>query len=123
MKKSTDLSSALLRRSFIAALAGAPLAARRSVIVDSHMHVWANDIATFPFAHPYDPNFKAPPVAGTFEMLTEEMDRHEINHAVLVQVIYYGWDNRYVAHCVKREPKRFRAQGLIDPTGPDVAAS
>ena len=80
------------------------------------MHVWTNDVAHFPFAHPYDSNFKPPPVAGTVEMLLDEMDQHAIGYAVLVQVIYYGWDNRYVAHCVKRHPRRFRAQGLIDPT-------
>ena len=76
----------------------------------------------FPFAHPYDSNFKPPPVAGTVEMLLDEMDQHAIGYAVLVQVIYYGWDNAYVAHCVKRHPQRFRVQGLIDPTDPEVAS-
>ena len=41
--------------------------------------------------------------------------------AILVQVIYYGWDNRYVAHCLKQHPRRFRAHGLIDPTDPEVS--
>lgn len=85
------------------------------------MHVWSDDPARFPFAHPYDPKFKLPKIAATVEMLLEEMDRFGITHCVLVQVIYYGWDNRYVAHCVKAHPKRFRAQGLIDPTDPKVA--
>jgi len=110
------------RRAFLAALAATPLASPRSLVVDTHMHVWANDVERFPFAHPYDPNFKPPPVAGSVEMLLEEMDRYAINYAVLVQVIYYGWDNRYVAYCVKRHPQRFRAQGLIDPTDPQVAS-
>jgi predicted TIM-barrel fold metal-dependent hydrolase len=54
-------------------------------------------------------------------MLLEDMDRSECTHAVLVQVIYHGWDNRYVADCVRRYPDRFRAHGLIDPTDPGVA--
>jgi predicted TIM-barrel fold metal-dependent hydrolase len=115
-------SDAISRRAFLAALAAAPLAAPRSPVVDTHMHVWTNDVAHFPFAHPYDSNFKPPPVAGTVEMLLEEMDQHAIGYAVLVQVIHYGWDNAYVAHCVKRHPQRFRAQGLIDPTDPQVAS-
>ena len=49
------------------------------------------------------------------------MDRHAVDGAVLVQVIYYGWDNRYLAECLKRHPRRFRAQGLIDPTDAKVA--
>jgi predicted TIM-barrel fold metal-dependent hydrolase len=36
-------------------------------------------------------------------------------------VIYHGWDNRYVAHCLKAHPRRFRGQGLIDPTDAKVA--
>ena len=113
---------AISRRSFLAVLATAPLAAPRSPVVDTHMHVWTNDVAHFPFAHPYDSDFKPPPVAGTVEMLLEEMNANAIDYTVLVQVIYYGWDNAYVAHCVKRHPQRFRAQGLIDPTDPQVAS-
>jgi predicted TIM-barrel fold metal-dependent hydrolase len=117
----TGKPDSISRRAFLAALAAAPLAAPRSPVVDTHMHVWTNDVDRFPFAHPYDPNFKPPPAAGTVEMLVAEMDRYAIDYAVLVQVIYYGWDNAYVADCVKRYPQRFRAQGLIDPTDPDVA--
>jgi predicted TIM-barrel fold metal-dependent hydrolase len=82
------------------------------------MHVWSADAARFPFAHPYEPSFQAPPVAGTVEMLVEEMDSFGVDHAVLVQVIYHGWDNGYVAECVKKHPRRFRAHGLIDPLDP-----
>lgn len=121
MREFTTIHDPVSRRAFLAALTAAPLAARRSPVVDTHMHVWTNDVKQFPFAHPYDSSFKPPPIAGSAEMLLDEMDRNAIDYAVLVQVIYYGWDNRYVAHCVKRHPSRFRAQGLIDPTDPDVA--
>src|SRR5262249_45706889 len=33
----------------------------------------------------------------------------------------HGWDNRYLFHCLKAYPERFRGQGLIDPTDPKVA--
>jgi len=122
MKVANPTPVSISRRAFLAALSVAPLAVPRSQVVDTHMHVWTNDVERFPFAHPYDPNFKRPAVAGTVEMLLDEMDRFAIGHAVLVQVIYYGWDNRYVAHCVKRHPRRFCAQGLIDPTDPQVAS-
>jgi predicted TIM-barrel fold metal-dependent hydrolase len=116
-------TNSISRRTFLGLLGAAPLAAatKRTVVVDAHMHVWTNDAARFPFAHPTDANFKPPPIAGTVELLIEEMDRHAIDFAVLVQVIYYGWDNRYVADCLRRYPGRFRAQGLIDPTDADVA--
>ena len=90
-------------------------------VVDTHMHVWSGDPTRFPFAHPYNVDFSPPEIAGTMEMLLEEMDSYGISHAVLVQVIHHGWDNRYVAHCLRTHPTRFRAQGLIDPTDPQVA--
>jgi len=62
--------------------------------------------------------FKPPKTAGTAELLLKEMDASGVSHCVLVQVIYHGWDNRYVAHCLKAHPKRFRGQGLIEPDRP-----
>lgn len=113
------------RRALLAGLSAAAVTTRSvsesASIVDSHMHVWSADSARFPFAHPYERSFKPPSIAGTMELLLEEMDAFGIEFAVLVQVIYYGWDNRYIAHCAKAERRRFRAQGLIDPTDPERA--
>ena len=103
------------------ALAAQAAPAARSPIIDTHMHVWASDAKRYPFPHPYMPDFKLPPHEGTVEMLIEDMDRHGCTHAVLVQVIYHGWDNTYVADCVRRYPDRLKAHGLIDPTDPKVA--
>jgi predicted TIM-barrel fold metal-dependent hydrolase len=90
-------------------------------IIDTHMHVWANNPLRYPFFHPYVKDFKSPLHEATVEMLMEDMDRHGCTHSVLVQVIYHGWDNAYVADCVKLNPERLRAHGLIDPTDPKVA--
>jgi predicted TIM-barrel fold metal-dependent hydrolase len=90
-------------------------------IIDSHMHVWSDDLTRFPFAHPYEANFKPPKIPASLEILVKEMDEHKIDRCVLVQTIYHGWDNRYLVHCLKAEPKRFKGQGLIDPTDPKVA--
>lgn len=94
---------------------------KRPPVIDVHMHVWSGDPVRFPFAHPYNPKFVAPKIAATVELLVEEMNKNGIDQCVLVQTISHGWDNRYLAHCVKTNPKRFRGQGLIDPTDPKVA--
>jgi predicted TIM-barrel fold metal-dependent hydrolase len=124
MAVSTRTAHEVTRRAFLTQLAAVPLTAAsarlRAPVIDTHLHVWTNDTARFPFSHPNDRNFKPPAIAGTVEMALEEMDRHDVGNAVLVQVIYYGWDNRYLAECLQRHPRRFRAQGLIDPTAPDV---
>lgn len=90
-------------------------------VIDTHMHVWAEAGSRYPFPHPYQPDFKEPPTGGTLEMLIADMDAHGCTHSVLVQVIYHGWDNAYVADCVKKHPDRLKAHGLIDPTDPKVA--
>lgn len=94
----------------------------RRVIIDTHMHVWSDDPVRFPFAHPYDPKYTPPKIPASVDRVVKEMDEHGVSHCVLVQTINHGWDNRYLAHCLKAHPKRFRGQALIDPTGPDVAA-
>lgn len=106
-----------------ATFAGAaePQGAAKPLIIDAHMHVWSGDPVRFPFAHPYDPKFKPPKIAATVELLLQEMDQAGVTHCVLVQTISHGWDNRYLAECLKAHPKRFKGQGLIDPTDPDVA--
>jgi predicted TIM-barrel fold metal-dependent hydrolase len=90
-------------------------------VIDTHMHVWANDPARYPFSHPYNKDFRTPPSDATLEMLIEDMDAHGCTHAVLVQVIHHGWDNTYIADCLKRAPQRLKGHGLIDPTDPKVA--
>ena len=61
-------------------------------IIDSHMHVWADDSTQYPFPHPYIKDFKYEdvPHEATLEMLIDDMDQHGCSHAVLVQVIYHG---------------------------------
>jgi predicted TIM-barrel fold metal-dependent hydrolase len=121
------------RRSFLAAAAGSATSVLLGVhdqgeaaapakppIVDTHIHVWSNDRDRFPFAHPYVQGAE-PKAVGTVELLIEDMDKHGVTHAILIQMIHHGWDNRYVAHCIKAHPRRLKAHGLIDPTNPNVA--
>ncbi len=95
--------------------------AKTPMIVDTHMHVWADEPQRYPFPHPYSAPFKEPEHKGTVEMLIDDMDEYGCTHAVLVQVIFHGWDNSYLADCVRQYPDRLRAHGLIDPTDTKVA--
>ncbi len=98
-----------------------PKLAGRSPVIDAHMHVWSDDPVKFPFAHPYDAKFVPTTIPASLHRVVKEMDEHGVTHCVLVQTISHDWDNRYLFHCLKAEPKRFRGQGLIDPTDPNVA--
>jgi predicted TIM-barrel fold metal-dependent hydrolase len=89
-------------------------------VVDTHMHVWSTDWERYPFASPEGAT-KRPEEPNTAEEVIETMERHGVTFTVLVQVRYYGWDNRYLADCLRLYPGRFAAQGLIDPRDPAAA--
>jgi predicted TIM-barrel fold metal-dependent hydrolase len=122
MQSAAAAAAAISPLSMAMSSGGDPQAAQsgETPVIDTHMHVWADDPVRYPFPHPYVRNFEKAPHAATVEMLIEDMDRHGCTHSVLVQVIYHGWDNTYVADCVKQHPKRLKAHGLIDPTDPGV---
>ncbi len=119
--KTTSCSAAALTFPTTLTQCGEGAEGKTPIIVDTHMHVWADDPQRYPFPHPYSAEFKEPAHKGTVEMLIDDMDEYGCTHAVLVQVIFHGWDNTYIADCVKRYPQRLRGHGLIDPTDPQVA--
>ena len=86
------------------------------MIIDTHLHVWSDDVERYPFAEG-----RTQVGGGSVELLNQTMDEVGIDKAVIVQPIYYLFDNRYVAECLRRFPGRFAAIGLVDPKAPDAA--
>lgn len=92
-----------------------PIVEKRSLLVDSHVHVWKHDPA-FPFArgaHPPDEDASA-------EMLLELMRTNGVDRTVLIQVTHYRWDNSYLADVLKRYPKQFRGVCRVNPEDPQA---
>ena len=85
------------------------------MIIDTHLHVWSDDAERYPFAEG-----RAQVGGGSVELLNQTMDEVGVDKAVIVQPIYYLFDNRYVADCLRRFPGRFAAIGLVDPKAPDA---
>ncbi len=81
------------------------------MIIDTHVHVYADDESRFPYAAGNKPARSA-----SVEYLLSLMDEAGVDRAVIVQPRVYSWDNRYLAHCIERFPGRFTALGLVDPT-------
>ena len=84
------------------------------MIIDSHLHVYADDESLFPYVAGGKPARPA-----SVEYLLPLMDEAGVDKAVIVQPRVYSWDNRYLAHCIERFPDRFTALGLVDPTSPN----
>ena len=85
------------------------------MIIDTHLHVWSDDVDTYPFA---DGNKER--AAAPVELLNQTMAAAGVDKAVIVQPIHYLYDNRYVASCLRRFPGKFAAIGLVDRQAPDA---
>jgi L-fuconolactonase len=86
-------------------------------LIDSHVHVWKHD-PTFPFVAGANP----PPEDASVEQLLELMRTNGVARTVIIQVIHYKWDNRYLASVLKRYPRTFQGVCRVnpqDPTAPD----
>src|SRR5215471_14794343 len=109
--------SELTRRRLLAAAAVTPFLNAMSDyrILDPHVHVWKHDLQ-FPFAegsHP--PERDAAP-----ETLLDLMKANGVSRTVIIQVIHYRYDNRFLASVLKRFPGTFQGVCRVDPL--DAAA-
>lgn len=107
------------RRSFLSgslkyALVGTGLnTTRRLLMIDSHVHIWKHS-PDFPF----DKEAKPPDFDITAEDLLKLMDAHGVARTVLIQVIHYRWDNRYLLEVLHRHPGKFHGVCRVNPEDP-----
>jgi L-fuconolactonase len=88
------------------------------VIVDTHVHLIAENLEAFPLAADGPP---VPPPPGDTDELIRTMNEAGVAMALLVQTPWYGEDNRYFVYSMRRYPGRFAALGYLeDPFGPDA---
>jgi predicted TIM-barrel fold metal-dependent hydrolase len=106
------------RRRFVAGTlvhAAAASKFRPPLLIDSHVHVWKRD-AQFPFAA----GAKVPEGDFSAERLLGLMAANGVARTVLIQVIHYKWDNRYLADVLRRYPDKFQAVCRVDPESADA---
>ena len=102
------------RRTFLGTtLAATTLAAAGYRIVDSHVHTWKHD-PEFPFA----PGANVPARDATPETLLELMKANGVSKTVIIQVIHYRYDNRYLERVLKQYPGTFKGVCRVDPLDP-----
>jgi predicted TIM-barrel fold metal-dependent hydrolase len=82
-------------------------------ILDPHVHVWKHD-PQFPFAQ----GARVPDRDATPEMLLDLMKANGVERTVIIQVIHYRYDNRYLAAVLKRYPGTFQGVCRVDPLDP-----
>lgn len=86
---------------------------QRTLTIDAHVHVWKSDPR-----YPWAPGTKPPDRDATAETLLDLMSRAGVDRTVIIQVIYYKWDNRYLADVLKAYPDQFRGVARVNPEDP-----
>jgi predicted TIM-barrel fold metal-dependent hydrolase len=92
----------------------------QGVLIESHIHLFSDDPAHFPYAAdaPYRP--PAYPLSQFVSFAHEAM----IEHAVIVHPEPYQDDHRYLEYCLAHEPSKgfFKGTCLFDPIDPKTPA-
>ena len=83
-------------------------------IIDSHVHVWKND-RRYPWAKE---TTRIPDKDATPEMLLGLMNANGVARTVIIQVIYYRWDNSYLADVLKQYRSHFQGVARVNPEDP-----
>ena len=112
------------RREFIAEVASSAAAAclprahaqrPPATFIDSHVHVWKHDPAL-----PFAPGAHVPSEDASAEMLLDLMRANQVARTVLIQVIHYRWDNRFLASVLRRYPGLFQGVCRVNPEDPNA---
>jgi predicted TIM-barrel fold metal-dependent hydrolase len=82
--------------------------------IDAHSHIWPPEADKYPLA-PGVTNKDLDPPSFTDDELMKLARPEGVGRVVLIQhSVYHLWDNSYLTDAVKRHPKTFRVQGMVD---------
>jgi predicted TIM-barrel fold metal-dependent hydrolase len=81
--------------------------------IDAHVHVWTDDLATYPICDEYTPADMQPPSFTADELLAHAY-ACGVDRIVLIQMSFYGFDNAYMLETIARRPETFRGVAIVD---------
>jgi predicted TIM-barrel fold metal-dependent hydrolase len=101
----------------------APAADENPPWIDAHSHIWPPEVDKYPLAPGLTKKDLAP-ASFTDEELMALARPEGVGRVVLIQhSVYHLWDNSYLLDAVRRHPKTFRVQGMVDDHTPDPGAA
>jgi predicted TIM-barrel fold metal-dependent hydrolase len=89
--------------------------------IDAHSHIWTPDTRAYPLAAGFRRSEMQPP-SFTVEELLAQIKPVGVNRVVLIQMSFYGYDNRYMLDAIRTHPGTFRGVAVIDQNAADPAA-
>jgi predicted TIM-barrel fold metal-dependent hydrolase len=82
--------------------------------IDAHVHVWTPDVAHYPLAEGFQKE-DMKPASFTPEELFKHSKPAGVDRINLIQMSYYGFDNRYMLDMMAMYPDVFVGTAVIDP--------
>jgi predicted TIM-barrel fold metal-dependent hydrolase len=84
--------------------------------IDAHSHVWTPDVAHYPLAADFTVA-DMQPKSFTAQELLAQCRPAGVGRVNLIQMSYYGFDNRYMLDMMMLHPDRFVGTAIVDPLG------
>ena len=88
--------------------------------VDAHVHVWPKVSDDYPLASEYKPN-DVVPNSFTPSELFNTCRPSFVQRVVLIQMSFFGFDNRYMLDSIAQYPKYLAGVAIVDHQAKDVA--
>jgi predicted TIM-barrel fold metal-dependent hydrolase len=89
--------------------------------IDAHVHVWTTDFERYPLAAGFSKE-QMQPASFTADELLALARPVGVNRIVLIQMVFYAFDNSYMLDCIRQYPGVFSGVALVDEHGRDPAA-
>lgn len=89
--------------------------------IDAHVHVWTPDTAHYPLAAGFKKS-DMKPASFTPEELFKHCKPVGVTRVNLIQMSYYGFDNKYLLDMITMYPDSFVGTAIVDPMGGDPSA-
>jgi predicted TIM-barrel fold metal-dependent hydrolase len=85
--------------------------------IDAHVHVWTPDTIHYPLAPGYTPE-NMTPRSFTPDELFAHCRPNGVGRINLIQMSFYGFDNRYMLDMIGLHRDRFVGTAVVDPLAP-----
>lgn len=89
--------------------------------IDAHVHVWTPDIKKYPLDSKFNIE-SMQPKSFTPEELLALCRPAGVDRVVLIQMSFYGFDNRYMVDTIAKYPGTFSGVGIVDHHSSDLEA-
>jgi predicted TIM-barrel fold metal-dependent hydrolase len=90
--------------------------------IDAHVHVWTPDVKKYPLAAGFAKQDMAP-MSFTPDELFAQCRPEGVARITLIQMSYYGFDNRYMLDSMAADPGVFSGVAIVDENSGNVRAN